>query len=230
MDKIFHAPPKKLESLPAPVTSPPFDPSSIAPPETSETESTTKPKKDVLEEYSEKQKPYLKALHPTIGDIENYKNAPDEGYKSLVGGRQFESYYDHPRISVPVKIHGKTIYSTCAGRYQIRARNWDFLTKTYRDYFVPDKAGHIWFSPQNQDIAALLLITRVRGLTPKVLQKIINSGNLKQIFRRLRNEWVSLPSNNYNQNPKSMEEVLKIYHKYLEIEKAKALQPPDLNV
>ncbi len=194
------------------------------------TASTTAPEKDVLEGYSKQEEPYLKAILSTIGKIENYKEASDQGYKSLVGGGQFDSYYDHPRISVHVKIHGKTISSTCAGRHQIRAKNWDFLIKKYRDFFVKDNNGHIWFSPENQDIAALLLITKVRGLTPKVLQKIINSGDTKQIFRLLRNEWASLPGNRYNQNPRSMEEVLKIYNYYLEIEKAKACQPPSPNV
>ena len=75
-----------------------------------------------------------------------YWEAPN--YNTIVGGKQFEGYGDHPRIF-------GTADSTAAGRYQFTKSTWDDTVKRYNKQNPNSPITD--FSPQNQDRAALFL-------------------------------------------------------------------------
>ena len=105
----------------------------------------------------------------------------DGGYSRLFGGGSFDSYADHPRISVT--RNGLT--STAAGAYQILARTWDDLINAGND--LPD------FTPPNQDVAAVALIKR-RGALADVA-----AGRFDTAIAKCNREWASLPGSPYGQ-------------------------------
>ncbi len=102
------------------------------------------------------------------------------GYSRLFGGRQFDSYADHPRVPV---AFGNT-YSTAAGAYQILARTWDEIAAQY---------SLLDFSPASQDLAAVALIKR-RGALGDVL-----AGRYASAIEKCNKEWASLPGSPYGQ-------------------------------
>lgn len=101
----------------------------------------------------------------------------DTAYRTIVGGKLFTSFADHPRI-FGVKN------STAAGAYQITKTTWDWIKG-------PMKL--LDFSPSSQDFAALGLIA-YRGALKDVVE-----GNIPSAVVKLRKEWTSLPGAAENQ-------------------------------
>lgn len=76
----------------------------------------------------------------------NYWESPD--YNTIVGGKKFDNYADHPRVF-------GTATSTAAGRYQFTKTTWDDIKARYNKANPNDAIND--FSPQNQDKAAYFL-------------------------------------------------------------------------
>lgn len=118
--------------------------------------------------------------------------ADEAGYRRIFGGQLFESFADHPRITV--KKSGYT--SSAAGAYQILASTWD---ETARMMGLPD------FSPRSQDLAAVGRIA-ARGALDDAL-----NGRLEVALRKIAREWASLPGSPYGQPTISLEEARRVY-------------------
>jgi lysozyme len=110
-----------------------------------------------------------------------------EGYSTLVGGGQFDSFADHPRRLVFLPNLG--INSSAAGAYQILRRTWDG---------VAGKLGLTDFTPQSQDRAAVELI-RQRGALADV-----RAGRFADAIAKCKKEWASLPGAGYGQRENSL--------------------------
>lgn len=117
---------------------------------------------------------FLRLIRTGEGTLSN------NGYRTMFGGRLFDSYADHPRVTV--KASGYT--STAAGAYQFLSKTWDEMADKYD---LPD------FSPHSQDIAALGLIKR-RGALVDVIE-----GRLRTAINKCNKEWASLPGSPYGQ-------------------------------
>jgi lysozyme len=113
--------------------------------------------------------------------------AGPNGYSTLVGGRLFDDYADHPRVLVDLPNLG--IKSSAAGAYQILRRTWDG---------VAGKLGLPDFSPASQDAAAVELI-RQRAALPDVL-----AGRFAAAVDKCKKEWASLPGAGYGQRENSL--------------------------
>jgi len=117
----------------------------------------------------------------------NEGTADNNGYSTLVGGGQFDSFADHPRVLVALPRLG--IKSSAAGAYQILRRTWDEVAKGLG---LPD------FSPQSQDRAAVKLI-RQRGALGDV-----RAGRFGAAVEKCRKEWASLPGAGYGQHKNNL--------------------------
>ncbi len=120
----------------------------------------------------------------------------DRGYDVLVGGQLFTSYADHPRVLVDLpKLR---IQSTAAGRYQLLRRYFDSYRKTLnlRD-----------FSPLSQDLIALQQIRERRALP------LIQSGQVVEAIKAVRNIWASLPGAGYGQHEQKLDDLLAVYRR-----------------
>lgn len=104
------------------------------------------------------------------------------GYDVIVGGKTFENYSDHPRVSVSIPRYG--IRSTAAGRYQFLSKYWDHYRKQLN---LPD------FGPDSQDRYAIQLI-KEQGAIGDVL-----GGNFESAIRKCANIWASFPGAGYGQ-------------------------------
>lgn len=122
--------------------------------------------------------PNVRALLAVIRRGEGTTDA--NGYRRIFGGQLFDSYTDHPRITV--RKNGYT--STAAGAYQFIVSSWD---ETKRIMGLPD------FSPRSQDLAALGRIV-ARGALDDV-----KAGRFDAAVRKIAREWASLPGSPYGQ-------------------------------
>jgi muramidase (phage lysozyme) len=122
--------------------------------------------------------------------------AGKDGYKTLVGGKLFDSFNYHPNIRVPIARY--RIYSTAAGAYQILFRTWAEISQMFK---LPD------FSPACQDEAAVALIARRDSIME------IEHGDIRRAIEKCNKEWASLPGSPYNQRTESMENALDEYKK-----------------
>ena len=127
--------------------------------------------------------PEGRALLDTIASTEA------NSYNVIYGGRKFDSYDDHPRVSVPIGSGpnaGRT--SSAGGRYQFLGSTWDAQK---RKLGLPD------FSPASQDIAAFDLAKTVyRQKTGRDLDADLKSKDpaiLSGIGSALAGTWTSLP-------------------------------------
>ena len=118
--------------------------------------------------------------------------ADEAGYRRIFGGRLFESFADHPRITV---TSGRYT-STAAGAYQFLASTWD---ETKRVMGLPD------FSPRSQDLAALGRIV-ARGALDDV-----KAGRLESALKKISREWASLPGSPYGQPTISLDTARTVY-------------------
>lgn len=120
--------------------------------------------------------------------------AGPDGYRTLVGGRLFDGYADHPRVLV--YLSGLGINSSAAGAYQILRRTWDG---------VRGKLGLSDFSPASQDAAAVELI-RQRGALA-----LVRAGRFAEAVEKCKKEWASLPGAGYGQRENSLAKLQTAY-------------------
>ena len=137
------------------------------------------------------QSPNLKAFLHLIRTGEG--TLGDDGYRTLYGGKLFDSFADHPRIKVKA---GKWT-SSAAGAYQFLSKTWDGLVAKYPSILTS-------FSPECQDEAAVMLI-KGRGAYADVI-----AGRFKTAIIKCNKEWASLPLSPYGQPTLTMEKALKI--------------------
>ncbi|MFW2011601.1 glycoside hydrolase family 104 protein [Acinetobacter bereziniae] len=111
------------------------------------------------------------------------------GYNTLFGNQHIDNLNAHPNIKKAFKqTDGKTNYTTAAGRYQFLNDTWNGVAQQY---------GFKDFSPRNQDLGAIALITQ-RGALNDVLK-----GDYRSAILKLGPEWASLPSSTYKQGKRS---------------------------
>lgn len=115
-----------------------------------------------------------------------------DGYRRIFGGQLFQSFADHPRVTV--KKSGYT--SSAAGAYQFIISTWD---ETKRIMSLPD------FAPASQDMAALGRIA-ARGALADVL-----AGHFAAAIKKTAGEWASLPGSPYGQPTISMTTAYAVY-------------------
>ncbi len=129
--------------------------------------------------------------------------AGPNGYRTLFGGRLFDSYADHPRVAQRfTNKAGETLWTSAAGAYQFlavsplpgggstRANTWDKLA---------ERLGLEDFSPANQDRAALELIREAGALGD------VRAGRFDQAVNKVRRIWASMPGAGYAQPEKSLD-------------------------
>ncbi|OTG65841.1 glycoside hydrolase family 24 protein [Acinetobacter silvestris] len=117
------------------------------------------------------------------------------GYNTLFGNQQFNNLGAHPNIRKEfTQTDGRKNYTTAAGRYQFLNDTWAGLRNQY---------GFRDFSPQNQDLGAIALISG-RGALNDVLK-----GDYRSAILKLGPEWASLPSSTYKQGKRSWDFVNK---------------------
>lgn len=122
--------------------------------------------------------------------------AGPDGYRTLFGGKLFDSYADHPRQLVRFKLKSKEYKSSAAGAYQFLQATWDSLVRmhSYDD-----------FSPDNQDQAAIELIKGRKAYND------ILKGDIVTAIKKCNREWASLPGSPYGQPVKKLDECLNVY-------------------
>lgn len=111
-------------------------------------------------------------------------------YNVMYGGRTFGDYADHPRRMFVIENGPNAGEKTSAsGRYAFNQATWDEQAQRH---------GLNSFSPDNQDIAAWELASRVyRNKTGGDLETALSSGDPQQIAEAgqvLAKRWTSLPS------------------------------------
>jgi lysozyme len=124
---------------------------------------------------------FLKTIRVSEG------TAGADGYSTLVGGGQFDSFADHPRQLVYLPNLGYS--SSAAGAYQILRRTWDG---------VAGKLGLVDFSPASQDRAAVELIKQRGALAD------VRAGRFADAIAKCKKEWASLPGAGYGQRENSL--------------------------
>jgi muramidase (phage lysozyme) len=119
--------------------------------------------------------------------------ADANGYRRIFGGQLFNSFADHPRVSVTSK-NGYT--STAAGAYQALISTWD---ETRSIMGLKD------FSPASQDLFAVGRIA-ARGALDD-----IKAGRFTLAIQKISAEWASMPFSTHGQPVISMEKANQIY-------------------
>jgi muramidase (phage lysozyme) len=118
--------------------------------------------------------------------------ADANGYRRIFGGQLFNSFADHPRVSVTK--NGYT--STAAGAYQALISTWDETRSIMR---LKD------FSPASQDLFAVGRIA-ARGALDD-----IKAGRFTLAIQKISPEWASMPFSTHGQPVISMEKATQIY-------------------
>lgn len=135
--------------------------------------------------------PYVQKMLNLVAASEGVKH----GYNTLFGNQQFNNLGAHPNIRKEfTQTDGRKNFTTAAGRYQFLNDTWGGLAKQY---------GFRDFSPQNQDLGAIALISG-RGALKDVLR-----GDYRSAILKLGPEWASLPSSTYKQGKRSWDFVNK---------------------
>lgn len=132
----------------------------------------------------------VKAMLAVIRKGEGTADA--NGYRRIFGGQLFDSFADHPRITVRKGGH----VSTAAGAYQFLASTWDETAKIQ---------GLKDFSPANQDLGALGRIA-ARGALDDVL-----AGRFETAIKKIAKEWASLPFSPYGQPVQTLDGAKLVY-------------------
>lgn len=127
--------------------------------------------------------PNVRALLLVIRRGEGTADA--KGYARMVGGGEFASFADHPRIvKTGTFQNGKTWRSSAAGAYQFLESTWD-ETRSYMG--LPD------FSPASQDRGAVGRIA-ARGALGDA-----KAGRFDVAVKKIATEWASMPGSPYGQ-------------------------------
>jgi muramidase (phage lysozyme) len=128
--------------------------------------------------------------------------AGPDGYRTLFGGKLFDSFDKHPKIYTKFKLRGgKELISSAAGAYQFLYGTWTTLAKRH---------GYKDFGPENQDLGAIELIKEKGALND------VMAGRIEIALKKCNTVWASLPGSPYGQPVKSLAECLKVYHTKLE--------------
>lgn len=114
------------------------------------------------------------------------------GYKRIFGGQLFDSYADHPRVTV--QKSGYT--SSAAGAYQFIVSSWDETASVM---------GLKDFSPASQDLAAVGRIA-ARGALDDV-----KAGRFETAIKKIAREWASLPGSPYGQPTISLDTARSVF-------------------
>lgn len=124
------------------------------------------------------------------------------GYRTMFGGRLFDSFADHPRRAVQfTNKAGQRLWTSAAGAYQFmavspipngstRVNTWDRLQERLG---LPD------FSPESQDAAAVELIREAGALGD------VKAGRFDEAVGKVRSIWASMPGAGYAQPEKSLQ-------------------------
>lgn len=136
--------------------------------------------------------PNLRAFLAVLRACEG--TAGPNGYRTLFGGTLFNSYDEHPRVT----IHASGYASTAAGAYQILASSWD-------DYRAKTGAGKE-FTPDAQDAYAVWAIRDKR----KALDDV-EAGRLDEAIAKCAKEWASLPGSPYGQPTRTLDYCRGVY-------------------
>lgn len=126
----------------------------------------------------------LNAFLDMIAAAEGTKDRGDDGYNILVGGMEFSSYRDHPRM------FNRKLNSTAAGRYQILMRIYDHYKYSlgFRD-----------FMPDIQDKIAIKLIRECKAM------RDVETGCLRNAIEKCKSRWASFPGAGYGQGERTYE-------------------------
>lgn len=122
-----------------------------------------------------------KAMLNTIAFTEGTANScGQDGYNTGYAYRCFSSCGRHPNVVTTAGGYS----STAAGRYQFLTRTWNSL-------------GYATFSPKNQDLGGMKLISR-RGVSLPTT-RALTATEFSNAMRKLSYEWASLPFSPYGQ-------------------------------
>lgn len=143
-----------------------------------------------LQTYDKNVQAFLSVIRHAEG------TAGPDGYRMLFGGRLFDTYADHPRITITLPAGDGMISSTAAGAYQILERTWDDVQSHLE---LPD------FGPASQDAAAVYLIDRRGAL------ELVKAGDFAAAIQKVAKEWASLPGSPYGQPTRSLAELAAVY-------------------
>jgi len=139
--------------------------------------------------------PNMQAMFRVIRAGEGTADA--KGYQRIVGGGEFESFADHPRIvRSGTFANGVTWRSSAAGAYQFIVSTWD---ETARIMGLSD------FSPASQDRGAAGRIA-ARGALEDVI-----AGRFDVAVGKLGREWASLPGSPYGQPVMTMAKAREVW-------------------
>lgn len=125
--------------------------------------------------------------------------ADEDGYRRHFGGELFTDFSRHPNRAITKTLGDKQLTSTAAGAYQFLGRTWSECQAALN---LPD------FSPASQDLAAVFLIVRRKGL------EHIIAGRLEQAIAACANEWASLPGSPYGQPTKTLAQCHAVYKQH----------------
>ena len=126
-------------------------------------------------------------------DLIAYTEGVKHGYNTIFGNEHLGNLSAHPNVRKQFKqTDGKMNVTTAAGRYQFLKPTWDGLSRQY---------GFKDFSPTNQDLAAVALLSQ-NGALPYVLK-----GDLATAIQKSGGTWASLPSSQYKQGKRSWNDV-----------------------
>ena len=135
--------------------------------------------------------PNVKAFLEMIRHSEG--TATPNGYKTMFGGKLFESFSDHPRIFFSYKNKGgEVIKTSAAGAYQITWTTWVALKV---------RLGLKDFTPESQDLCAAELISEAGAMS------MIITGHFAQAIDKVRKIWASLPGSGCLQPEHTLAEV-----------------------
>ena len=125
--------------------------------------------------------------------------ADEDGYRRQFGGELFTDFSRHPNRAITKTLGDKQLTSTAAGAYQFLGRTW---SECQAALSLPD------FSPASQDLAAVFLIARRKGLEHAI------AGRLEQAIAACANEWASLPGSPYGQPTKTLAQCHAVYKQH----------------
>ena len=125
--------------------------------------------------------------------------ADEDGYRRHFGGELFTDFSRHPNRAITKTLGDKQLTSTAAGAYQFLGRTWSECQAALN---LPD------FSPASQDLAAVFLIARRKGLEHAI------AGRLEQAIAACANEWASLPGSPYGQPTKTLAQCHAVYKQH----------------
>lgn len=140
---------------------------------------------------------FQKALHDSIAFAEGTEDHSKDGYDVMFSFKIMTSCRTHPN---KCNRFGSNC-STAAGRYQILKDTWD-LAKNARDFDS--------FEPENQERAAIYLISNVRGVTVPS-SRAMTASEFSNAMSKLSWEWASLPPGRHGQPNKTQTEMRRNY-------------------